>query len=135
MPRPRGAAAAGALDTDAGVARAVERLLADPRARALGTGFAAQWLQLTGLEQREMDVARFPGWNARLAASMRAETLRTFDSRWLRPVRRPPSKPRGQVPGSATRSHKMVPGPGFGTKSRDLVPGSGSVTRSRDLVP
>jgi hypothetical protein len=74
------AAESGALDSPQGRAREVERLLADPRSRALADGFAAQWLQLTGLEERDMDVERFPTWSAALARSMREESLATFEA-------------------------------------------------------
>lgn len=54
----------------------LRRLLADPRADSLGERFALQWLDLErlGTEVRP-DPARFPEFDAALAASMRAEVV------------------------------------------------------------
>ncbi|MCB9916552.1 MAG: DUF1592 domain-containing protein [Planctomycetes bacterium] len=66
----------GTLVTDAGLRAQAERLLADPRASALVEDFAAQWLHLGLLERLVVDTERFPEFDPRLRASMRAETLR-----------------------------------------------------------
>lgn len=54
------------------------RLLADPRAEALATDFAAQWLELRNLVDRTPDPVRFPGFDDVLRSSMRAETELLF---------------------------------------------------------
>lgn len=56
----------------------VQRLLADPRADALATDFAAQWLELRNLADRTPDPARFPGFDDTLRSSMRRETELLF---------------------------------------------------------
>jgi len=50
------------------------RMLADPRAEALGTRFAAQWLRLQDLEKLHPDVVLYPDYDLRLAADMERET-------------------------------------------------------------
>ncbi|MFM7134182.1 MAG: DUF1592 domain-containing protein, partial [Planctomycetota bacterium] len=75
----REAAAAGELDSAAGVARAARRMLADPRAQALSQRFAAQWLGIDGLESRELDPTAYPGIDRALLVSMRRETEFLFD--------------------------------------------------------
>ncbi len=50
------------------------RMLADPRAEAFGTRFAAQWLRLKDLEELHPDVVLYPDYDLRLAESMRRET-------------------------------------------------------------
>lgn len=74
------AAAAGELATSAGLRTATERCLQDPRAEALVTDFAAQWLELRALAERVPDPARFPGADAGLLAAMRRETELLFAS-------------------------------------------------------
>ena len=69
----------GGLASDAGLAAEVERLLEDPRARALATGFCAQWLELGALDDLTLDPQRYPG-AARLVPAMREETARFFES-------------------------------------------------------
>ena len=60
---------------DPAVLRAeVARMLADARSSALGLNFAEQWLQVRELDRAVPDPARFPGFDAELRASMRAET-------------------------------------------------------------
>jgi len=58
----------------------VRRMLADPRAVALSTRFAAQWLHLPGLRDAQPDLYLFPNFNRNLADSMRRETELLFDS-------------------------------------------------------
>ncbi len=52
----------------------VTRMLADPRAEALGTRFAAQWLRLQDLEKINPDVRLQPDFHQQLRESMRRET-------------------------------------------------------------
>lgn len=71
------AAAEGVLDTRAGRAEALGRLLRDRRSEALALRFAPQWLALGRLEERraEADPA-----DAALYAAMRRETEKFFDA-------------------------------------------------------
>lgn len=57
----------------------VRRLLADPRAEALSTRFAAQWLRLQDLEKVHPDAFLFPDYDQQLAESMQRETELFFD--------------------------------------------------------
>lgn len=54
------------------------RMLDDPRADALGTRFAAQWLRLQDLEKIHPDAQLYPYYDARLADAMHEETVRLF---------------------------------------------------------
>jgi len=56
----------------------VRRMLADPRAEALSTRFAAQWLRLQDLEKVHPDVRFAPDYHQQLADAMLEETLRFF---------------------------------------------------------
>ena len=58
----------------------VARMLADPRARALTSDFAGQWLYLRNLEYQRPDVFQFPRFDARLRAAMQRETELFFGS-------------------------------------------------------
>ena len=58
----------------------VDRMLADPRAEALGKNFAAQWLRLRGLADSNPDVYLYPDSDDNLLQSMRRETELLFDS-------------------------------------------------------
>jgi hypothetical protein len=73
----RAAAARGELGTVAGRRAQLRRMLADPRAEALATDFAAQWLELRALVDRMPDPERF-ACDAALKASMRRETELLF---------------------------------------------------------
>ena len=57
----------------------VKRMLADPRADALSTRFAAQWLRLQDLEKVNPDYLQYPQYDERLAESFRKETELFFD--------------------------------------------------------
>jgi hypothetical protein len=72
------AAEAGRLATPAEVRAQAARMLADPRAETLVQNFAGQWLFTRALGDHVPDYATYPGWDAQLAASMRAETERFF---------------------------------------------------------
>jgi hypothetical protein len=50
------------------------RMMADPRAEALGTRFAGQWLRLQDLAKVHPDPNFFPNFDANLAAAMKRET-------------------------------------------------------------
>ena len=56
------------------------RMLADPKARTLVTDFAAQWLQLRGLDHAKPDPARFPTVDDELRDAMRTETELFLDA-------------------------------------------------------
>lgn len=56
----------------------VTRMLADPRAEALSTRFASQWLRLQDLAKLHPDALRYPQYDAHLAASMKRETELLF---------------------------------------------------------
>ncbi|MCX6593245.1 MAG: DUF1592 domain-containing protein [Acidobacteria bacterium] len=52
----------------------VRRMLADPKAEALATNFAGQWLNLQNLKEASPDPLLFPNFDRNLARSMRRET-------------------------------------------------------------
>jgi hypothetical protein len=52
----------------------VKRMLADPRAEAMSTRFAAQWLRLQDLEKVHPDAFLFPDFDIEMAKSMQRET-------------------------------------------------------------
>ena len=52
----------------------VRRMLRDPRAKALATRFAAQWLRLPDLDEMHPDVRTYPDFDEQLKAAMRRET-------------------------------------------------------------
>lgn len=58
----------------------VRRMLADPRAGALTTNFAAQWLHLRNLDAVTPDLREFPDFDDNLRQSFRKETELFFDS-------------------------------------------------------
>ena len=74
------AAVQGELATAAGLERQARRMLADPRASALATRFASQWLRLQDLEKIHPDARLYPQFDATLADAMRRETELLFDS-------------------------------------------------------
>jgi Protein of unknown function (DUF1592)/Protein of unknown function (DUF1588)/Protein of unknown function (DUF1595)/Protein of unknown function (DUF1587)/Protein of unknown function (DUF1585)/Planctomycete cytochrome C len=74
------AANRGVLATQAGLEQQARRLLADPRASALSTRFASQWLRLQDLDKIHPDARLYPQFDANLAAAMRRETELFFDS-------------------------------------------------------
>ncbi len=67
-------AASGLLADPAVLEAQVTRMLADPRAEALGTRFAAQWLRLQDLEKLHPDALLYPQFDRTLAVAMRRET-------------------------------------------------------------
>ena len=60
--------------------RQTRRMLADPRAEALGTRFAAQWLRLQDLDKVHPDRLDYPDFYQQLADAMRRETELFFFS-------------------------------------------------------
>jgi hypothetical protein len=59
--------------------RQVQRMLADPRAEALATRFAAQYLRLQDLHKIEPDALDYPYYDETLANAMHRETELLFD--------------------------------------------------------
>ncbi len=57
----------------------VQRLLRDPKSRALTENFAGQWLQLRLLDLVSPDKVQFPDFDESLRSSMRRETTLLFD--------------------------------------------------------
>ncbi len=62
------------LSNPTGVARQVKRMLADPKAEALSTNFANQWLHLRNLDSISPDLRLFPDFDDNLRESFRKET-------------------------------------------------------------
>ena len=58
----------------------VQRLLADPRSRALFDGFGAQWLGLGELKAKTFDTAKFPQMTSEMRAAMVDEARLFFES-------------------------------------------------------
>jgi hypothetical protein len=58
----------------------VKRMLADPRAEALSTSFAGQWLRLGGLQEATPESGLFPNYTRNLGMSMRREVELLFNS-------------------------------------------------------
>lgn len=72
------AAADGTLDTPAGLARQVDRLIASPRFIEGTRAFFDDYLRLSGLENLPKDSLIYPAFNASVAAATREQTLRTI---------------------------------------------------------
>jgi hypothetical protein len=66
--------------SDQALAREVGRMLKDPRAEALSTRFAAQWLRLQDLDKVMPDPIQFPYYDKTLADAFRRETELFFAS-------------------------------------------------------
>ena len=74
------AAASGGLSDPAVLAAQTRRLLADPRAEALTTNFAGQWLYLRNLEAATPNLRLFPDFDDNLRQGFRRETELLFES-------------------------------------------------------
>ncbi|HKB09327.1 MAG TPA: DUF1592 domain-containing protein [Vicinamibacterales bacterium] len=74
------AAQRGRLGTPAGVAAQVKRMLADRRADALSTRFAAQWLRLSDVDRMLPDALLYPYYDHSLGDAFVRETELFFDS-------------------------------------------------------
>jgi hypothetical protein len=68
------AAGRGELSVTASLEKQVRRMLADPRADALGSRFAGQWLRLQDINKVHPDPNFYPNFDDQLAAAMRRET-------------------------------------------------------------
>src|SRR6185503_10288855 len=68
----------GTLAADAGLNTEIERMLADPRAKALVSNFAGQWLNLRRTEQAKPDYMTFPKFDDELRAALRTESEMFF---------------------------------------------------------
>ena len=73
------AARSGALSSLEELERQARRMLADPRAEALATRFASQWLRLQDLDLIHPDALTFPYFDQTLADAMLRETELFFD--------------------------------------------------------
>jgi hypothetical protein len=74
-------ASQGKLHDEKVLREQVQRMVRDPRARSLADGFAAQWLGIRPLGATiRPDSKLFPEFDNELAAAMREETMRFFDT-------------------------------------------------------
>ncbi len=73
-------AAAGRLRAPGVLDAQVKRLLADPRAGALTSGFVGQWLQLRNLDKVTPDLLLFPDFDDNLRQAFRRETELLFST-------------------------------------------------------
>ncbi len=76
----RRAAAAGELQDTDGLLEQANRMLADERAEALSSRFAAQWLRLQDLYKVRPDPNFYPNFDENLADAMHTETELFFNS-------------------------------------------------------
>jgi len=74
------AAKAQTLSSPMVLDRQVKRMLLDPRAEALSTRFASQWLRLQDLDKIRPDALLYPFYDATLADGFRRETQLLFGS-------------------------------------------------------
>jgi hypothetical protein len=73
-------AASGKLSEPDVLQKQLHRMLASPKANALGERFAMQWLDLEKLgTEVKPDQAKFPEWNAELAEAMKREVSEFFN--------------------------------------------------------
>ena len=73
------AAGKGELDTQAGLARQVDRMIAAPRLSAGVRAFFTDFLQLDDMDTLSKDPLLYPAFNAAVSAALREQTLRTID--------------------------------------------------------
>ncbi|MEP7366530.1 MAG: DUF1592 domain-containing protein, partial [Acidobacteriota bacterium] len=86
----RRAAAAGELNTSAGLERQVKRMAADPKARRLSAEFFGQWLGFYRFDSyRGVDTSRFPEFTEDVKSAMYDEAVSFFEHiiRENRPVK------------------------------------------------
>jgi hypothetical protein len=74
------AALRGELATPAGLEKHARRMLADPRADALGPRFAGQWLRLQDVDKVHPDPNYYPNFESQLGDMMKTETEMFFMS-------------------------------------------------------
>ena len=74
------AAGADSLRSDAEVEAQVDRMLADPKARAASQAFVDDWLNLARLNGLPRDPELFPDWTTNIADAMVDETHSFFDA-------------------------------------------------------
>jgi mono/diheme cytochrome c family protein len=74
------AAAQKRLSTRAGLEAEVRRMLADPKAEALATRFASQWLRLQDVDKIRPDGLFYPYWDRSLSQAFKRETELFFES-------------------------------------------------------
>jgi len=74
------AAKAQTLSSPLVLEKQVKRMLLDPRAEALSTRFASQWLRLQDLDKIRPDALLYPFYDATLADGLRRETQLLFNS-------------------------------------------------------
>jgi mono/diheme cytochrome c family protein len=73
-------AAQGQLSNLAVLDKQTRRMLADPRADALGERFAAMWLRLQDIDKVKPDPNFYPNFDDNLAGMMRKETIMFFNN-------------------------------------------------------
>ncbi len=71
---------AGTLHEPAILKAQAQRLLADPRSRALFDGFGAQWLGVGSLQSKTFDTTKFPQMTAEMRTAMADEARLFFES-------------------------------------------------------
>jgi hypothetical protein len=64
----------GKLSAPGMLEKQARRMLADPRAAALGSRFAAQWLRLQDVDKVHPDPNFYPNFDDNVAAALRLET-------------------------------------------------------------
>jgi len=69
----------GRLRSPAALEAEVDRMLADPKSRALVDGFAVQWLRTDEYRNFTPDPQLYPNYDAKLGQAMVEETLRFFE--------------------------------------------------------
>jgi cytochrome c553 len=74
-----GLAESGRLREPGKVRQQIDRMLADPRASALASNFAGQWLETRNLDVAQPDPKKFPGWTPELRDAMKTETMLFFE--------------------------------------------------------
>jgi mono/diheme cytochrome c family protein len=72
-------ASQGTLRSPLVLDKQIRRMLADPRAEALSTRFASQWLRLQDLSKLIPDYLQYPNYDDTLAAALQRETEIFFD--------------------------------------------------------
>ena len=104
-------ASAGRLKTPAVLEQQVRRMLADPRAQALVTNFAGQWLQLRNVRNVLPNSDVFPDFDDNLRQAFQRETELLFESvmREDRSVARSADAPTTRSSTSGWRRHYGIP--------------------------